>query len=155
MWIILRHSLSLAGAMARCYQSILRCINITHRCFPTTDFPFIAYCRSLFASGFPVIFNPDAAFLTARSIRFGYNHDLALNDRNAMQGLLFANESETILANCLAQLYRGGTTLTYAPDFHASPALQMAISMRAKNQCLVGPCQITRKPGLLGIAGSE
>jgi alpha-amylase len=121
--------------------------------FPTTDFVFIRKLLDSWVSDAPITINPEEYFLDDESVRFAHNHDLALNPKELVAGLLFSSPEATQLATCLTILSAGGTALVFAPD--ETPLIRGCVWFRRETGGLEGQIVVSPlAPNVWQVTGS-
>lgn len=126
-----------------------------HHLFPTTDFLFILFLKKLLQQQTEFVIDPEVAFLSQTSIRFGQNHDLILNPAELVSGLLFQDTRHTRLANCLSVLLAGGSSLVFADVFETDQLLQQCLLFRAATKGISGPVKVRKNACGFSIEGAN
>lgn len=123
--------------------------------FPTTDFPFVVFLKKSFKSERSFVIDPQKDLLSQHSVRFGLNHDLILNPAELVSGFLFDRPDHSRIANCLATLLRGGTSLIYMDDFAKDPLLGLCLQYRNDVGGIAGSIEIRRDQERWVIEGRD
>ncbi len=111
--------------------------------FPTTDFPFLLRIREKLIAGKAFSIDSHTDVLSQESIRFGRNHDTALNPPSLVAGFIFPSAELTLIASCISLLVSGGSVLVYVDDYN-NAVIRKCLDFRNRQSGLVGEIRVEK-----------